>query len=495
MLNFLLPLIYMSFLLLDLRDDNCPRNSKIGKKKCRIQNHADSLDLISSHLKTLSKEDNYLSHTEQDTMPNQRSHKYIHYFKEQENELDSIFQTDNSLLAWDHPISQCKPEVSEKSAEDYFLVDEVTAGEKCCSNADDVNFSSFWEKDSFEVDLGVSSGSTGIALSSGSQQFSDEKMSRDGKKPFLKSCSLQRFLPQERALCSDAWNFESDCFKMKQILTRPCDRVHMSETDSSYQSSDILSRTLREDKASSFQPFPTAEFDNFPRAVARLIPLYEMHLDKNDGFSSDSVTKVETMGSDHLNLDSEWCSSSLDSVSRATTRWDVDHYTDINIFADGNTSGKTAGFKHFMDSEEDNCRYSNDMLEKKRSQEKYTTSCSYSRVADAGSGEFLERHDLNNKFPSKSVDILATETDWLSFDLLGKDHVGSGMYKSRRDTCFFQDNKRNFHFSKGRPRSHSAPPFCRSKRRFFTLNCHSLLEAGNGPAYPGSFCLNFPLHI
>ncbi|PON82743.1 DNA mismatch repair protein [Trema orientale] len=541
----------------DLHDDNLPRNSTIGKKKCRLQNHEDSSDLISSHLKMLSKEDKYLSHRDQDIAPNQHSRKYYHYFKETENEMDSHFQIDSSLLTWDHPLAQRMTKVSNNrenqlyisdnnslSAEDYFLVNEVTSGERrsvwekdsfeanlgvssesagsalccqeftddaemsrygkkpflkscslrgcllqeralCTDGTDDVNFSSLWVKDSFEVNLGVSGESADSALCC--QEFTDDaEMSRYGKKPLMKSCSLRGCLPQERALCTDdACNFKTDCFKIKRMLTGPYDRINISDPDGSNQSFDYSSRTLCEDKSPSLQPFLTAEFGRLPRAFERSIPLYEEHIEENDGFSSDSVTKVETIGSDHLNSDFEWCPLSLDSISQ-TTPWDVDNYTDINILEDGCKSVKTASIKHFSDREENDCRYTNDLLEKGSRQEKCTTSCSYSGLADAGSDRFFQRHDSNNKFPPKSTNTLTNETDWLSIGSLGKNHIGCEMYKSQRDTDIYKESRKKFHFLKGRSRSHSAPPFCRSKRRFFTLSCHSSVKAGNGPAYPES---------
>lgn len=490
-------------MLLDLHDDNLPRNSTIGKKKCRIQNLEDSLDLVSSHLKMLCKEDNDFSYREQDITPNQHLHNYTLYFnlKEQENEMDSIFQTDNSFQAWDHPLAQCMPEASKNrenqlylsdnnslSAEDCFLVNEVTLGERCSVNADNVHFRSPWGKDSLEVNLGVNSESGCSALCCDSQLFSDDvEMSRDGKKPFLKSCSSRGCLRQERDLYTDsACEFKSDRFKIKRSLTGPYDRINISESDGSNQSSHFLSRNLLEDKSSSFHPFPTAEFGNLERYFVRSIPLDKEHLDKNDGFSSDTVTKVETIGSNPLNLDSEWCFLSLNPISQATP-WDVDHYNDINILEDGCKSVKTASIKHFMNIEENDCRYTNDTPEMRSSQEKCTTSCSYGGLADAGSSGFLQRHNFNNKCPPKSINMFTDETDCLSFGSLGKNHIGSQMYKCQRNTYTYQESERKAHFSKGTSRSHSAPPFSRRKRRFFTLSFHSSVKAGNGPAYPGCF--------
>ncbi|XP_062102778.1 DNA mismatch repair protein MLH3 isoform X2 [Humulus lupulus] len=478
-------------------DDVFSRNSTIGKKKGRIENPEDSLDPISSHLKMPIKEVNHLSQREQNMITNKCSHIYTHYFQEQENETDS-FRTDNSLQTWDQPIAQCKPKVSKiyeyqpfisnnssLSTEGHYLVDEYTSGERRRVSADDVNFSSPWGRDSFEVNLGVSSEPADSSLCCDHQDFNDDvAVRRDGKKPFLKSCSSRGSLPQERSLCTDdACKFKSDSFKINQMLNWPYDRVNISETRGSNQNFDFLSCPLREDNKSRFQSSPTAEIGSMPRSSLRSIPLYDKHADYNDGFFSDSVKKVETIGSSHLNLDSEWCSLSLDSISQATP-WDVDHYPDFDILEDGCKSARTASVKHFMDREENDCRYTYDMLEKRSSQEKWNASCSYSEFADDDLGEFLHRRNSKNKCPPKSMNILTSETDWLSEESLGKNYLSGEMYKSQRDQNTCEESERNYHFTKRRSRSHSAPPFCRSKRKFLTLNYHSAGKEGNDPAYP-----------
>ncbi|KAM6540464.1 hypothetical protein CsatB_004911 [Cannabis sativa] len=448
--------------------DVFPRNSTTGNKKCRIQNSEDSLDPISSHLKMPIKELNYMSQRKQDMITNKSSQKCTHYFDDQEDEMDT-FHTDNSLQAWDQPLAQCKLKVSKNyehqpfisnnhslSTHDYCLVDEYTSGERCRVSAD-VNFSSSWGRDSFEADLGLSNEAVDSSLCCDHQELSnDVAVSRDGKRPFLKSCSFRGCLPQERTLCTDdVCKFKSDNFKINQMLNWPYGGVNVSETNENF---DFLSCPLREANTSRFQSSPTAEIGSFSRSSLRSFPLYEEPTtDYNDGFLSDSVKRIETIGSNHLNLDPEWCSLSLDSISQPTP-WDVDHYTD--------------------------CRYSNDVLEKRSSQEKWNASCSYNEFSDADLGEFLPRHNLNKRLPSKSVNISNHGTDWLSEVSRGKNQLSSEMYKSQRDQNSYDESEGNDHFSKRRSRSHSAPPFCRSKRKFLTLNFHSTGKGGNDPAYP-----------
>lgn len=493
-----------SFMLLDLGDEISPWNSTMEKTKCTVQNRQSSLGLFSSHMNILSKEDNYSSYREHDITPVCRP---FNFFEEEENEIDFTFHTEKSVQPWESSLAKCSPQVSKNreeeiniscndfpSVKDHFFVNEVSTGKICGVDVDDSNFSSWWGNDSFEGCLNVRSGSAGIAITSDREDSSDDvEMIRDSMEPFLKSCSLRRSLRRESSLFADSsHDIRSDGIKMKKMLTEHCHEVNISEIDSNNKSFDILSRTLWQDQESSVQHFPrvarkydwSSEFDCLPE---KSITFYEESVDgiRNDVFSSYSVAKVDTAGSDNLNLNSKWCFLGSDSFSRGTL-WDVEDYTDTDLREGSCTFVNTSRHKHFTDGEEKDRRYSYDVRGKRSNQEKCSTSCSHSRLDDVVSGRFLQSRKLKNKFSPECVDISTDERDWLSFNSPVKSHKSVATHKSQRDTCN-GEGERYFQFSKNRrARSRSCPPFYRSKRRFFALNSQLSSKADKGPAYPGS---------
>ncbi|EXB95122.1 DNA mismatch repair protein mutL [Morus notabilis] len=472
----------------DLGDENFSGNSTIEKKNSTIQSHLASPGLVSSHLKILNKEEAYLSHGQQDITPIRSS---SNYFKEKENETDFTIQTEKFGQSWELPLPKCIAEVSGNceneiyisdnnisSVKDHFFVNEVSNGERCSGRVDNSNFTSWWGNDSFEGSLNVSSGSGIAKFTDCPDLIDDVKMIR----PFLKSCSLRRSLPHESSLFTDAGHdIRSDNFKMKKLLTESYDRVDISEIDGGNLSFDFLSKTSWQDQTSSFQHFPkvsrksdlSAEFDSLP---VKSIPFYEESLDGNDDFSSHSIAKVDTIGSDHFNLDSKWRFLTSDSFSQGSP-WEVEDYTDINIRED---------------SEENDCRFSYDVLEKRSSQENCTTR-SNSGLDDAVSGRFLQSYKLKNNFSPECIDILTDERESLSLGSHGKSHKSIAIHKSQRDK-YNEEIERNSHFSSRRSRSCSAPPFYRSKRRFFALNCHFSSKADNGPAYQDMLSVTYLVH-
>ncbi|KAF3440250.1 hypothetical protein FNV43_RR18534 [Rhamnella rubrinervis] len=131
----------------------------------------------------------------------------------------------------------------------------------------------------------------------------------------------------------------------------------------------------------------------------------------------------------------------LDPLSQATS-WDLEHYTDIDMLEESSRSVKRASNKHFLDGEEMDYRF--------------------------------------------DFDTLTDEKDLLSCDSHGKDHTHNGIYESQRDCSAYSHRSRKYHSSKERTRSHSAPPFYRSKRKFSALNYPMTVKTGevNILAYP-----------
>ncbi|KAM1933300.1 hypothetical protein ACFX15_017625 [Malus domestica] len=96
------------------------------------------------------------------------------------------------------------------------------------------------------------------------------------------------------------------------------------------------------------------------------------------------------------------------------------------------------------------------------------------------SGKFFQLHNLDGEFSLECPDILADETDWSCLHPCSKDNKGTDLYKIQKHKFRVQDCLQN-QSSIGRlRRSHSAPPFYRSQRRYFTLS-HPLTTTASKP--------------
>ncbi|KAF3440880.1 hypothetical protein FNV43_RR19166 [Rhamnella rubrinervis] len=418
-----------------------------------------------------------------------------------------VHHIENSFQLWDgslakcmskasgrHENSQCNSNNKFSSAEDYFLENRVTAAESSNNNVEDNNFSFSWGNGSSEFDISVSYGSARSAVPCDTTEVSDDlEMNRVTMEPFLKSCSAHGRLPREGALFTDdELDFRSDGFRTKQILSVPYEWDDIPEADSSDQSFNFLSKTSWQDQAPAVQPFPRvlsksdfyAQFDCLPRYFVKSTPSYEEHLGEENDYSYDSVQNRGNIGPGHLTLQSKWFSETSDPLSQATS-WDLEHYTDIDMLEESSRSVKRASNKHFLDGEEMDYRFDFGMKSNSSNQENCPT-CIKHGLDYASSSQYPQRFNLNNKISLLCPDTLTDEKDLLSCDSHGKDHTHNGIYESQRDCSAYSHRSRKYHSSKERTRSHSAPPFYRSKRKFSALNYPMTVKTGevNILAYP-----------
>ncbi|XP_048334561.2 DNA mismatch repair protein MLH3 [Ziziphus jujuba] len=473
----------------DLLDEDFLGNSTSGRKKFKIQNHQASFDLLSSCSKIHTKEDNCLSCKDHELISMQCSNNNANDFKEHEIEMDYVEHSDYSFEAWDGSLAKFMPKVSGKRenkpcisknhfslAEDYFLQNRVTAAERSSINLKDSDVG-FLSGDEFELGPSVSTGSARSAVPCDSPEVSNDlEMSRVMMKPFLKSCSTNRSLPLGRELFMDnELDFQSDCFRNKGTLSASSYRYDIPKIDFSNQFD--MSRTLWQDQASAFQPFPRvmtksdsyAQFDCLSRASVKSTPFYEEHLDEENGFSSYSGTDTGRIGSGHQTIHSKSCFVASDSSSQATP-WDVENCPDIDTLEERSRSVIRAGNKNFLDSEEKDHRFSHDMKLNSSIQENYTTCWTKSGLDFTTPSRFPQRHNLNIEISPLCTDILTDETHWSNCDSHDGDHTDTGIYKSQRGRLADYQHCERYHSIKERSRSHSAPPFYRSKRRFIALN-------------------------
>nr|XP_034889821.1 DNA mismatch repair protein MLH3 isoform X1 [Populus alba] len=153
--------------------------------------------------------------------------------------------------------------------------------------------------------------------------------------------------------------------------------------------------------------------------------------------------------------------------------WDAEHFPDDNASEGSKGRGKKENCWHLPDSWE--------IMSKPSSQDNFFSSCTssvldFKNSADSSKDicKLPQWQDQNNEFSLQHSDISVGETDWLLLDPGSKD-------PKRNDECERQENQLRYkacvrdRAAKERSRrSNSTPPFCRLKRRFISLNNHSM---------------------
>ena len=485
--------------MLDFLEVDLSETSEIAKKKCRIQNHKASIDIFSSPSEMLTKEVNHLSHTH-NRIPSGNLQKISAEFKEQQVEMGFVCQKDYALQSWDGLEAKSIPTVSCRydnhllksdnnslTMEDHFLENRFD------DNVEENSLSSACGVQSLKVVPDVDIESAGRALSC-------DFFSRDIKRPLLQSCSSQQCLPLERSLFANDEGFE---FQRNGSMTDwkqagAHDKVNILEVEGSKHTFDFLSRSLWQDEASCSQPFTREitkcelprEFDFSSRAFVKSDPSFGEHFIE-DVLESDSLTQIANFGSGKWTSNSDWCCPTSDPLFQATP-WDVEHFKDKNAPGVSSHSGESTSYGHFVDNRKRGCKSSYDFMSKVSSLENGTSSCTYSKLEFNGISdssrdfcEFLQNDNQDCRFP----DILPDETDWLYLNSCAKDKDKDiDKNKGQRDSTRYQDCEQD-HVPKERSRSHSAPPFYRRKRRFFSLNHPEgkpdAKTFDNALAYPG----------
>lgn len=500
------------FPLLDLLDVGLAEMSAIGTQRSRIQNRQTSPDLMKMPI----KEDIHVSPRRLDRFPFGFLHEKMDDFKgfkDQHNEIEFSHDNDYSFQPRDDNLAKFMLTVTPKrgnhpwmsdinfpSDEEYVMESRSTAAKRS-NNVEDNIFSSAWQDQPFKLHPSVSNGSAGSGVSHDHHEISsDVEVTCDLRQPFLKSCSSRERLPSERDLFAESEiKFQNDGFGSKRMRDCSYNTVDVLEIDGSskrmrggsYDSvevPDFLSRTMWPGEVSSAQPFPRVlskvdpftEFDPLSKAFYNSMPTCGEHF---DGANLDR--SEEDIGSCNQTLNTEWCSVTSNPLS-------LNAYLDFEPLSNKNSveghykSDNRATEKYFVEGEEFDCSFGLDIIP--NTLEYCTThmDCGLDSNDYAGSRKFLHQDNVDREFCAGRPDILADETDWLRWHSCGKDNIGIDMHNRQKYQLKNQDFLK-CHVSIGRSiRSHSAPPFHRSKRKYFMLN-HSLTTAGKHDAatFPG----------
>lgn len=462
-----------TFFVLDSLDADFSEGSEISKRKCGIKNQKASLDIFSTPSEMLTKEINHFSLSGGDGMHKNGKLK-------EQLEMGFVCQTDFAIQSCDGLEAKsirsatCKHRNHTLTSDNGFFVGDSFLRNISNDNVEDNSLSSGWGGGLFKVDPDVGSESTGMALSC-------DLVSRSVGRPFLQGCSSRQNLPLERDWFSKDGisEFQRNGFRAYRKQASANDRVNMLD-DGSNQSLDFLPRTWWHDEASSSPPFTrertkcdvASDFDFPSGALLQSIPSNREHFIE-DFLESDSVMHK-------VNFAIDWCSSTSDPLVQATS-WDIEH------FGDENAVGESSG--HSLNAGKVDFKFDFDIMSKGSIKENCTSTCMYYKLDfDDSAGlcrddcKFLQRPDREFTFSPEHPETLPDVNDWFYLDTYAKEYTSVDKHNSQTHAMRYLHYEHD-HFPKERSRrSHSAPPFYRGKRRFFSLNHGSTMKAGKPEA-------------
>ncbi|XP_040370286.1 DNA mismatch repair protein MLH3 isoform X7 [Rosa chinensis] len=491
----------------NLLDVDLSEMSPIRKKRSRIQDLETSPDIM----KILSKEGSDVSQRKYIRIPFDYLHENtddVKGFKDRDSEIDFRHDSDYSFQPQDQNLAKCMVATTLKrenhswmsdinfSPDEDYMMDSGYSAAKRSSNLEDNMFTSAWQDQPFKLCASVSkvSADTGVSHHDFS---SNVEVTCDLRQPFLNSCSSRGRLPSERDLLTESGiKCQNDYFGSKRMQDGSYNTLDFSEIDGSskrirsgsYNSvevPDISSMTSSPGMVSSAQPYarvrskfdPFAEFDPLSRANLNSIPSCKGRLDE----ASLDISE-EYIGSCNQTLKTEWYSVTSNPLSQST-------YLDFEPFSNEDSVeghyrykyDKRDTDKYFVDAEEFECSFGSDIVSNIREHCITDIDCGLGYNDNAGSRKFLHQDNIDREFSSGRRGKLAYETDWLSWHSRSKDNICIDMHNRHEEQSKYRDCLKSHVLNRRSIRSHSAPPFPRSKRKYFTLN-HPATTAGKHDA-------------
>lgn len=460
-------------------------------KKGRVKTHQSSHHLISCPLKMLHKEVNHLFHGEHDKVP-QEFYSNVSEFKEEQVDKESVLQSDYSFQSWNKSISgymptssktnECHLLTSDKNfllPDNCFLEDSFTIRERFSDHMQSHFSSTEWQNESPEIESVAKDESLGSAFSFDHYEFRNRlPFSKSNIKPILQGCSSQRSLSLDRDLFAgkEAFEFLNDGFKNKRRRLCTAENVGIPKGDMRF---DIPPCALLQDNASCTQQLPdidgaemSADFDLLPGAYVNSSATNGKLIAKGKGLASNSILELEMYASGNHSSMSDWCSvTSSDFIQEKN--WDNEHFPDDNASEGSKGWGIKGNCWHLPDSWE--------IMLKPSSQDNFFSSCTssvldFKNSADSSKDifKFPQWQDQNNEFSLQHSDISVGETDWLLLDPGSKDPKRNDEYERQENQLGYKAHVRDCVDKERSSRSNSTPPFYRPKRRFISLNNHSM---------------------
>ncbi|KAK7252629.1 hypothetical protein RIF29_36714 [Crotalaria pallida] len=356
--------------------------------------------------------------------------------------MSSVKRRHNSLLMYDN---------TAVSQGDNFWDGKFPAAESFCKNVPFDAPSSSHGKN-LKVDADVINESLEGDLLDDCHGFGyDVEINRDFQMPFLKRCSTRGSILHEMALfVNDEHEFQIDSFCSKQNVRED----YGSGKDLGAHPYPEVVKRLKVSRYSDFVLGESAEESFLPPD------------------SCYTKTQIGSCGSDDQSLKPAWRPVYQEPSSQANARG-IDHTTDINDLGGAFRYHKKVHSTKLLDDEENECNFRYNMSSK--ADQHHRTSSFENTGFDCDSAvdfnkifnRLVESPDCSDLCSTKRSDFLYEKQDWLLPESCVKNCQSPYKSKGKRDHFRHPalENNRERH-----RRSLSAPPFHRSKKRFFSLN-------------------------
>lgn len=428
------------------------------------QNRKDCLDLFPTSDKLM--EDDYHQSNREDV---KTSPGYLYQgtavFKEQQSKGDFLCQTAYSGNLLDVAYAKCMSTTMRKHhgvlmydnngllQGDYLLDGKFPAAESFYDNIPFYSTSSSHGIKFNKVDAGVIYESFESDFLYGCHGFGyDVEIGGDFQKPFLKRCSTQEgpILHEKSLLVNDEDELQTDSFWSKQNLGEDCH----SGKDLCARPCPEVAKKLKMSEDSDFLLRAWSEENCLP---------------------SDSCYSAAQTGSlwcDDWLSNSKWHPVYQEPSSQATALG-VYHTNDINDLDGVSKCYKRVHCTQIFDDEENRCNFHYN-VSRNANQHHCTSSFANSGFNFDGAVDsseifngLVDWPDFRDMYSTKKSGILNDEPGWLLPESCVRNCKRPNINKGKRDHFWHPALEKNHKRSK---RSLSAPPFHRSKRRFFSLN-------------------------
>ncbi|XP_020216008.1 DNA mismatch repair protein MLH3 isoform X2 [Cajanus cajan] len=433
--------------------------------KFRNQNRKDCQDLFFSTSDKIIQDDHHQSNREDARTSFDCLHQGAMMFKEQQSKGDFLFQTGYSGNLLDGSYAKCMSTVMRKHnslmlydnnsllERDNFFDAEIPTVESFYDNVPFEAPSSSHGRKFHKVEADVVNESFEDDLLNNCNGYSyDVKISGDLQKPFLKRCStLGSILHEKALLVNDEHELQTDSFWSKQNIGED----YRCGKDLYAHPYPEVTKKLKMSKDSGFLLRVLAEENCLPPD------------------SCGSAAQIGSTGSDDQLLNFEWYPVYQKPSSQASASG-VYHTTDIkdDLGQVSRYYKRIHGTKRFGDRE-DKCNFNYNMS---RNTNQHHCSSSFANsglnfdiAGDCGEifNRLVDWPDFSDIHSTKWSDISKEEADWLLPGSCVKSCQRPNKNKGKRDQFRNPALEENLERSR---RSFSAPPFHRSKRRFFSLN-------------------------
>ncbi|GAU28111.1 hypothetical protein TSUD_223520 [Trifolium subterraneum] len=459
------------------------------------QNHKDCLDPFFSTSDNLTEDDNHQCNREDVRTTVGYLHQRTEMFKEKQNKGGFHCRTGYSGNLLDVSFAKSMPTTMKKNnnfltydkdlLQGVYFVDAMRpAVESFCDNTPFYATSSSHGKKLNKVDASVICEPFEADSLYDSYGFGyDVDIGGDFQKPFLKSCSTQkgRILHEKTSLVNDElelqtysfWskqNLGEDCFSgSKDLYTRP--RVEVAKKLKMSGDSDFLAKAWPEENCLPPGSWYSATELGYSGSDGRLSnsewdPVYQ-----EPSSRATALGVYHTNDINDLREESRWYKR-----THRTPLFDDDEENENNFSYDlGGASRYCTRIHrtHIFDEEENEHNFSYDMS---RNTNRHPCTSSFANSGYSFDGavdcnEIFNRlvnwPDFGNTHFTERSDILNEEPDWLLPESCVRNCKRPNIIQGEKDRFRHPTLEKTRVRSK---RSSSAPPFHKSKRRFFSLN-------------------------